>query len=251
MSMEEGTSIQTESETIPTEAPDMQSQPLKKQKVSKQGYQKGIWLITYASGSPDITVEMLHSNNVQCDENYTITWRESKYTLLHFNQKHKIRQSALIKTMNILREKFGVIESSVVGYESLSCNNDDEKTIQDHPGFKRMIEILNSNKEEMKVWIEGGDLMSYRKGLLWKFIQVENPKNMTRTQLLMKVSEWTPIIEDSKELKSQNELLQMTLSDRNEKIESLYKELIKKNRTISQLKYKLEQAGLDSFCDES
>jgi len=252
----EGTSAEREDataqeESVPIDSLDQDAQPppSKKSKQSKQDNQKRIWLITYASGSPDITLEMLHSNNVKCDEYYTITWRESKYTLIHLNQHNKIRRSTLIKTMNALLKEFGVKESMVTGYESLSSNNEEEK-IQDHPGFKRMVELLNNNKEEIKIWIENGDLMTYRKGLLWKFIRVEDPKNKTRTQLLMQVREWTPIVLEVSDLRSQNELLQQTLASKNEELSSLYTNLTKKNQTIMGLRRKLIQAGLDPSLEE-
>ena len=248
----EGTSAEREDVTAREEAPidsldqDAQPPPSKKSKQSKQESKKSVWLITYASGSPDITVEMLHSNNVKCDKYYTISWRESKYTLIHLNHKNKIRRNALIKTLKIICDTHGVKESFITGYEGIASNSEDTDTsVQDHPGFKRMTEILNTNTDELKFWIESGDLLTYRRGLLWNFIHVEDPRKKTQKQLVMQVLEWTPIVQEVDNLRSQNENLKLTLATREEELSSLYQKLTEKNKKLMELKDRLRQAGLD------
>ena len=225
---------------------DAQLPPQKKNKHSKQESKKSVWLITYAAGSPDITVEMMHDHNVKCDEYYTISWRESKYTLIHLNHTNKIRRSTLTNTLKILHDKYGVKESFITGYEGIASNGEDmETSVQDHPGFKRMTEILNTNKEELKFWIESGDLLTYRKGLLWNFIHVDDPRKKTQKQLVMQVLEWTPIVQEAGNLRSQNEHLKLQLTAREEELESLYQKLTEKNKKILELMDRLRRAGLD------
>jgi len=64
-----------------------------------QGSLKSTWLITYASGSPDITKEMLEGCRIKCNECYTTTWRESKYTLIHLTYTNRKRASSLERAM--------------------------------------------------------------------------------------------------------------------------------------------------------
>ena len=225
----------------------------KKPKTYKQENKKSIWLITYASGSPDITVEMLHTNCVSCDEYYSITWRESKYVLFHLDRSNKIRQSALKKVMKTLEENHQIKTSFIVGYDSLTSNDGSEFTIQDHPGFMKMVESesINQNDKKMKMWLSNGDTTVNKKCLLWRFIKKEDPFKMTHRELVKKVLELTPLIQETQKLKSETETLRLTLASRDEElaeekanVRSLHKAIGKRTDECTQLKERLKQAGL-------
>ena len=163
---------------------DLDQPPPKKHK--KRDCGKGIWLITYSACSPDITPEMLHSQSVLCNECYTITWRESKYALIHLKQAHRIRLSAMKKSMQQLNERYKIQGSSIVGYEPLASHEHGESSVTEHPAFKRMVELLNKGKD-IVTWLENGDVTSNRKGLLWKYIENTDPKDKTHGQLVQQV----------------------------------------------------------------
>jgi hypothetical protein len=220
-------------------------------KTYKQENKKSIWLITYASGSPDLTVEMLHTNSVNCNEYYSITWRESKYVLFHLDRPNKIRQSALKKVMKTLEENHQIKTSFIVGYDSLTSNDGTEFTIQDHPGFMKMVELINKSDKNLKLWLANGDISVNKKCLLWKFIEKEDPSQMTHRELVKKVLELTPLVQETRKLKSETEMLKLTLASREEelleekaRVRSLHKAIGKRTDECSQLKERLKQAGL-------
>jgi hypothetical protein len=132
---------------------------------------------------------MLLQYNIQCNECYTTTWRESKYTLLHFDQRHRKRGSALKAAMDKMDEEHGIKGSIIHGYETLSSNTKDEQVISDHPGFKRIVQQLNSNKDELRIWLQEGDVMTNKKGVLWNHLEIRDPALMTRGQLMEKATQ--------------------------------------------------------------
>ena len=131
---------------------------------------KCIWLITYSACSSNIEFQMLHTTGIECDECYTISWRESKYTLIHLNRLKRARLSKMKKAMAHLENTFGVKGSCIMGYETLS-SNEKELNVTEHPGFKRMVELMNAKSEELKSWLKEGNIFTNRKGLLWKYIE--------------------------------------------------------------------------------
>jgi len=244
-------------EHLPEEANGCHS-PKKKLKTYKQEAGKGIWMITYAAGCQDITSVMLHENSVMCDECYTVTWRESKYTLIHIRQSKKTRLSAMTRVLNKLYESFGIRGSSITGYETLYFNEKDETDVTDHPAFKRMVELVNTGGD-LNVWLADGDVMSNKKGLLWKHISIINPKQKTHGQLVQQVKELTHVIEETKSVRTENEVLKATLiimendlvdahrtiSSYDSRNEKLFRDLVKKTEECTALKQRLIQNNLD------
>lgn len=195
--------LSNDNEVVPT--------PSKKSKTGDKEHAKQIWLITYASGSPNITSELLIQSDIQCDECYTITWRESKYTLIH--SKNRFRYSKLDKLINRDYRSHGIVGSHITGYDTLSSNDEKKDTaIHEHPGFQKMVELMNQKSADLVAWIEHGDLLTYRKGLLWKYIESTDPKEKTRKQLMDQVIKWTPLIQEREALIETNRVLQATLN---------------------------------------
>jgi hypothetical protein len=172
---------------------------------------KTIWLVTYASGSPDLTHQLLSKHKLKCVECHTITWRESKYTLLRLDRTaSRIRRSGLQRVMDVLREEDGIKSSYIEGYEALSSNgrNQDNADIAEHPGFRRMVQLLNERPHEIRQWMLSGDVHTNRASLLWNHIEARNPRSLSRGQLIQRVEELTRVAEAHTELKPAHEALQ-------------------------------------------
>ena len=167
---------------------------------------------------------MLHGQAIKCDQLYNIAWRESKYTLIHLKQSRRVRISAMNKAMTQLQEQYKIQGSCIVGYETLACNEQGESSVTEHPAFKRMVHLLNSNGD-ITIWMEEGDVRSNKKGLLWKEIDNVDLKLKTHAQLIQQIKKWEPIVKESNNIKTENELLKSTLLMRE-------KELITAQRTI-------------------
>jgi hypothetical protein len=207
---------------------------------------KVTWLITYASGSPDITQEMLLEHNIQCNECYTTTWRESKYTLIHLTQIHKKRASVLQGAMKKMEKDHGVKGSIIHGYETLSCNKKEEQSIKDHPGFKRIVQQLNENTDELRIWMQTGDVMTNKTGTLWNYIENRDPKLMTHAQLVEKVTRLMKDTQEFKSLKDSHEALRAAftaqereLSKEKKQNDDFFKQLCDKMDECTSLKIQI------------
>jgi hypothetical protein len=114
------------------------------------------------------------------------------------------------KVMEQLLKEHRVIETEIFGFDSVSSNSKAERTsLEDHPGYKLMVQKANSNPIELEWWINKGvkDLGSNRKGLLWRHIDSTDAKDMTRTQLIQRVGMWKPVVKEVEELKTTNAML--------------------------------------------
>jgi hypothetical protein len=153
---------------------------------------------------------MLKHSGLKIQECYTATWRESKYTLIRMNQAHRLRRTGMKKVMEKLLKEHRVIETEIFGFDAVSSNSKAERTsLEDHPGYKLMVQKANSNPIELEWWINKGvkDLGSNRKGLLWRHIDSTDAKDMTRTQLIQRVEMWKPVVKEVEELKTTNAML--------------------------------------------
>jgi len=184
--------------------------------LQKRDTEKQIWLLTYGSSCQSITHEMLLACNIEVDECYTVTWRESKYTLFHLSKNKRVRIAAINKTMLQLKEKYGVIEGGVYAFDSIACNTknpEDDESLESHPGFKHITDVLNKKRDALEWWMQTGDLVSNRKGLLWKHIEDTDVTTMTRTQLVKRAREWDQMKKENKTLKETIEFLQGQIQD--------------------------------------
>lgn len=177
----------------------------KKRKVQESA--KTTWLITYAAGSPDITYEMLHSFSIKCTECHTTTWRESKYTLLHLHTSHRIRTSTLSKAMEKMRSEHNIKGSSITGYEPIASDHKTMSPLTEHPGFMRIVELMNQKSDELRSWLETGSVYTNRHSVLWNHIESRDPASMSRSQLVERVKLLTSIAEEHKTTKAAHEAL--------------------------------------------
>ena len=190
----------------------------------KQDGGRCIWLITCSASSLNLTFQMLHTVGIECDECHTVAWRESKYTLIHLNRSKSIRLSKMKKAMANLESTYGVKGSCIMGYETLS-SNDKETCVTEHPGFKRMVELLNAKSTDLDSWLREGDVLTNRKGLLWKFIEGTDPQVMTRAQLVDQVRKLRPIATEATHIKAQNENLTAIMEIRTSELENAQKRI--------------------------
>lgn len=212
-----------------------------------------MWFITYASSSIDISPEMLQIAGIKCDQCYTITWRESKYTLIHLKHEDRVRSTKLRKIMSHLQESHGIIGSSITGYDMLACNEkDSDENIHNHPGFKKMIEILNGKIDELKWWLANGDIHSNRRGLLWKYIESIEQSKKTRVQLREQISKMAPKIEEYNKLASEHEMLKTAylmkereLASEKTKSQDFFEKLVRSMEECKKLKKRLVENGID------
>ena len=171
---------------------------------------KRLWLITYGSASNDITHEMLEQHGIHVDECYTAQWRESKFSLIRCSKKKRIRPETLKTAMDALEKSDGImLRATLTGYDSLSSVNKQKiDSLEDHPGFKKIIELLNMHSDDVKCWINGDEnVYEYRSGALWRYINTTDPKKMTQTQLANIVTTWAPMIKEYEEMKNADALV--------------------------------------------
>ena len=215
---------------------------------------KCIWLITSSACSPNITSQMLHDAGIQCDECYSVSWRESKYTLIHLKRKDRVRLSKLKRAMRKLDESFNVKGSCIMGYNTLS-SNEKEASVTDHPGFKRMVELLNANSEELESYLDKGTIFTNKKGMLWKYIEGTDPRLMTRVQLEARVRKLTPLVAEVARIRSENDNLTHILGSAQDQIvfltsktDDLFGKLIDKTEECATYKQRLIDRGIDPRC---
>lgn len=170
---------------------------------------KQSWLITYGSGCKSIDHEMLSTFGLYANECYTATWRESKYTLFHLPRQHAVRHTGVARAMVRMKDVHGILGTEIFGFEVLACNSKSKnESIEQHPGFKIMVEMLNKEPGKLEVWMTADrDIRNNRKGLLWKYIEDTDAGSMTRAQLVHRVSEWSPMVKEYEATKQQNALL--------------------------------------------
>ena len=224
--------------------PDSQRSVAKRAKPDTSDYGKTVWFISYASGSQDISNHLLADAGIRCDECYTIKWRESKYTLIHC--KTRTKHSTLRKAMTYLFEHHGIMNHAITGYESLSSNDEKKNTqVNEHPGFQRMVELLNQRSAELQTWIEHGELLSYRKGLLWRYIESTEPQMKTHKQLVDQVTKWAPLVQEREELKESNHALQTALQSESQLSNQHFVDMMRYRDECRTLSIELEQKSTE------
>ena len=196
-------------------------------RLQKQDSPKQIWFITYGAACQSITPEMLKSSEIVVDQCYTAVWRESKHTLFHHPRQHRARHSAISKSMDCLQREYGIILGVLCGFDSIASNGKgtDEESLETHPGFKLMLNALNSPRrdEQLQWWTEiDEDITENRKGLLWKYIEDMDVSKLTKAQLFNRAKEWIEITKENKRLKASNEFL----AERLQETERMLKETI-------------------------
>jgi hypothetical protein len=214
----------------------------------KQENPKQIWLLTYGAGCCSMTNTILATCGLIAEECYTATWRESKYTLIRLKKEHRLRRTAVVKIMKQLDDTHGIKGTEIFGFDTVSCNSQThDESLSDHPGFKLMIDIMNTDISRLEAWTRQGSLVSNKKSLLWKYLENTNPEQMTRIQLINKIKEWGPVVENHEELKNTHAVLLA----QHEETRKAYEEMLSRYETerqlneefMQQLKDKIKECG--------
>ena len=199
------------------------SNPPKRQKVQIAEHARKIWLITYGASCQDITPDILDRCRLEVDECYTIQWRESKYTLIHLRAKQ--RGSTISKRISSTQPQFGIIASNILGYESITGNvsqsTDDHQKIDDHPGFQRMVEILNTDPSQIKSWTRTDSPFTNTKGVFWQYLETLPSDQASKTQLKRIIDKWKPMIQELKTIKPAYESVMRRLADREARLDDV------------------------------
>lgn len=138
---------------------------------------------------------------------YTITWRESKYTLFRLSHASRKRSTSLQKIMLHMNADHGIKGTEIVGYDMISSNCKDSACIQDHPAFRRIVQLINTKRDEVRTWMETESIETNKSGLLWDLLEPKNPTTMTKRQLEDRINEWAPLIKEYESLKPAHDSL--------------------------------------------
>ena len=110
--------------------------------------------------------------------------------------------------MKKMDEEHGIKGSVIHGYETLSCNTKIDQYIEDHPGFKRIVYQLNSNMDELRIWMQEGHVTTNKKGVLWNHLDTMPATLMSRGQLVDKARQLPIVNQKYDELKMAHDALQ-------------------------------------------
>jgi hypothetical protein len=175
---------------------------------------------------------MLKEAGINADECYTTVWRESKYTLFHCPKKDRISMEAMKQATKAIEQRYQIVfNATVFGYDAI-CSSSPEESLESHPGFKKMVQLINTGSDDLKWWIQGGGIREYRKGLLWKYIDSTEPEKMTHKQLVSRVKAWTPIVNSHETLQEAYNVTTARLQSQEQELQQLSATL-KAEREIS------------------
>ena len=97
-----------------------------------------------------------------------------------------------------------------------------------------MAAIIRSKQQHQKE----EHVQANKKGLLWKYLGGKDQKAKTRKELLQQIETWEPVIQNSSNIKTENDVLRSTLEIREN-------ELIEANKVIVLLKSRNEKLFKD------
>lgn len=136
------------------------------------------WLVTYGAAGQSITREMMLQHNVAVDECYTLNQRDLKYTLI--NVPKRVRANIMATLMDAFESTYHIVRQEIIGYDAISSNSNGENHIEAHPGFKLIVEHLNTHSPLLEQWPESPK----RNGLLWRHWIHAEPAYLGRHDLI-------------------------------------------------------------------
>lgn len=108
-----------------------------------------------------------------------------------------------------------------------------------------MVELLNKKREELRRWIKYGEILTYKKGLLWKYIESTDHKNKSHGQLVEEVSKMTAKMQEFEELKNAHQALQAAHEAEYARSEAFYNDLLERNEECHALRMRLIALNAD------
>jgi hypothetical protein len=171
-----------------------------------------------------------------------------------------MRKSALEKVMEKLHTQDNVKGSFIAGYETLSSvtskkrknqidltadddpDNETTAVISDHPGFKRMVHLMNEHPDELRSWMRSGETpRTGRNGLLWNHVEERDPRRMPRAQLIERLEQLELKAKELEEIKTINEALTAVHTRQEGEIANLNTELEIEKQMAAYHKISLEK----------
>lgn len=162
--------------------------------------------------------------SIKIDECYTLAQRDMKYTLVHATKR--VSAHAIAKAMDILEQETGIKRVNIFGYNDFSAGSE----IMEHPGMKLIIEHVNKQSPLFEYWLEAGDIRSYKRGLLNRFLLSVDLNHMSRIQLLNYIRDFKHSTEQASS--EREEQLLQTQTD----LSNAEAELTRKSEKIKELK---------------
>jgi hypothetical protein len=196
---------------------------------------KKTWLISYGASGPNITHLNWNSmTEVMIDECYTLAQRDMKYTLIHATKR--LTAYAIGKAVGKLEREIGIRRFSVFGYGDCSAGSD----ITEHPGMKLIVEHVNKQSPLFECWIEAGDIRSYKRGLLNRFLVSVDLNHMSRIQLLNYIQDFKQSTEQALRVREQRrDEIQMELTKKTEQIKELKRQRADTRKEMDEMKREL------------
>jgi hypothetical protein len=120
-----------------------------------------------------------------------------------------MRSSALQKMLTKMSSDRHIIPSAIDGYDTLASTvkEDSDISMEEHPGFKRMVQLLNEKSHEIRSWMQAGTITTNKSGVLWNHISSNDPKSLSKTQLIKRAKCLNTLTEEHSELKAAHEAL--------------------------------------------
>jgi hypothetical protein len=102
-----------------------------------------------------------------------------------------------------------IIPSAIDGYDTLASTvkEDSSASMEEHPGFKRMIQLLNEEIHEIRSWMQSGTITTNISGVLWVHISSIDLNSLSKGQLVKRVQKWESIGSELERLKNMNAML--------------------------------------------
>ena len=102
-----------------------------------------------------------------------------------------------------------------------------------------MIELLNTDSSEIRSWLEDGDLLTYKKGLLYKYLQSTDPKKRPRSQMDVQVKKMNALTRENTELKEEIQTLRSTLTAETTRSDQYFQKLMDQKEECDELRMRL------------
>jgi hypothetical protein len=171
---------------------------------------------------------------ITIDECYTLAQRDMKYTLVHATKR--VTAYAIGKAVEKLEQETGIKRVSIFGYNDVSAGSD----IMEHPGMKLIIEHVNKQSPLFEYWLEFGDIWSYKRGILNRFLVSVDLNHMSRIQLLNYIRDFKHSIEkelsehEQRHIEAETEILQ-----KSEKIKELKRQRAEDQKEMDEMEQEL------------
>ena len=202
---------------------------------SKRIGAKRIWLITYGASCTSITHTMCSTLGIEIDQCYTLSQRDFKYTLIHSIKKKTPTQ--IHKLLDNAESSYGIKKNNLFGYESVTGNDSE---LQHHPGMKLMIHHMNRKNDCFEAWLLKPDLYTNTKGIMHRFLTIEEIPKLTRSQLEFYTEKLEEKLKEQREKTRECEHLNEELGIQNDDLREELRKIKSENQDLRLVNKKLK-----------